>query len=188
MERLHVDEGKGDRMSKIVNEPKNTFPLFVKVREQLEHRALWLYLLVDEARKHGLADDAFAADAVKRCGLYQGAEIVGKSGTKSLKGLKKVLFTKSAQIVFEMEVVECTDDKLSIDFHYCPLVKAWQKQGCTDEEISRLCDLAMCGDRGIGEAHGVELDLPKTIARGDDCCAIRYVRRGGASAPRSDMR
>ena len=34
-------------MSKIVNEPKNTFPLFVKVREQLEHRALWLYLLVD---------------------------------------------------------------------------------------------------------------------------------------------
>ena len=32
MERLHVDEGKGDRMSKIVNEPKNTFPLFVKVR------------------------------------------------------------------------------------------------------------------------------------------------------------
>ena len=91
-------------MSKIVNEPKNTFPLFVKVREQLEHRALWLYLLVDEARKHGLPDDAFAADAVKRCGLYQGAEIVEKSGTKSLKGLKKVLFTKSAQIVFEMKV------------------------------------------------------------------------------------
>ncbi|MEI3230996.1 MAG: hypothetical protein V8S24_06975 [Gordonibacter pamelaeae] len=59
-------------MSKIVNEPKNTFPLFVKVREQLEHRALWLYLLVDEARKHGLPDDAFAADAVKRCGLVPG--------------------------------------------------------------------------------------------------------------------
>lgn len=176
MERLHVDEGKGDRMSKIVNEPKNTFPLFVKVREQLEHRALWLYLLVDEARKHGLADDAFAADAVKRCGLYQGAEIVGKSGTKSLKGLKKVLFTKSAQIVFEMKVVECTDDKLSIDFHYCPLVKAWQKQGCTDEEISNLCDWAMCGDRGIGEAYGCDLDLPKTIARGDDVCHLIYHR------------
>ena len=168
-------------MSKIVNEPKNTFPLFVKVREQLEHRALWLYLLVDEARKHGLPDDAFAADAVKRCGLYQGAEIIEKSGTKSLKGLKKVLFTKSAQIVFEMKVVESTDDKLSIDFHYCPLVKAWQKQGCSDEQIAHLCDLAMCGDRGIGEAHGVELDLPKTIARGDDCCAIRYVRRDGTS-------
>ena len=165
-------------MSRIVNEPKNKFPLFVKVREQLEHRALWMYLLVDEAKKRGL-DDSFAEDAIKRCGLMHGAEHIAKSGTTSLKGLKKVLFTKSAQIVFEMNVVECTDDKLSIDFHYCPLVKAWQKQGCSDEEIARLCDLAMCGDRGIGEAHGVELDLPKTIARGDDCCAIRYIRREG---------
>ncbi|MEG1435872.1 MAG: L-2-amino-thiazoline-4-carboxylic acid hydrolase [Gordonibacter sp.] len=164
-------------MSKIVNEAKNRFPVFVKVREQLEHRALWMYLLVDEARKSGLETDDFAADAIKRCGLHQGADIVAKSGTKSLKGLKKVLFTKSAQIVFEMKVLECTDDVLSIDFHYCPLVKAWQKQGCSDEEISHLCDLAMCGDRGIGEAHGVKLDLPKTIARGDDCCAIRYIRR-----------
>lgn len=164
-------------MSNIVNEPKNTFPLFVKVREQLEHRALWLYLLIDEAEKHGLASDDFAAAAIKRCGLYQGSGIIDQSGTKSLKGLKKVLFTKGAQAIFEMKIVESTDDKLSIDFHYCPLVKAWQKQGCTDEQISHLCDLAMCGDRGIGEAHGVELDLPKTIARGDDCCAIRYVRR-----------
>ena len=47
-------------MSKIVNEPKNTFPLFVKGREQLEHRALWLYLLVDEAEKKGLAADGDA--------------------------------------------------------------------------------------------------------------------------------
>ena len=168
-------------MSQIKNEPSNRNPVICAVREQLEHRALWLYLLCDEAQKKDLAWEDFACDAVRRCGLYQGAEIIEKSGTKSLKGLKKVLFTKSAQIVFEMKVVESTDDKLSIDFHYCPLVKAWQKQGCTDEEISRLCDLAMCGDRGIGEAHGVELDLPKTIARGDDCCAIRYVRRDGAS-------
>ena len=110
--------------------------------------------------------------------MYQGAEIVKKSGTASLKGLKKVLFTKSAQTVFEMKVVECTDDRLSIDFHYCPLVKAWQKQGCSDEQIAHLCDLAMCGDRGHRPgAWRAELDLPKTIARGDDCCAIRYVRR-----------
>ena len=56
------------------------------------------------------------------------------------------------------------------------LVKAWQKQGCTDEEISNLCDWAMCGDRGIGEAYGCDLDLPKTIARGDDVCHLIYHR------------
>lgn len=163
-------------MSRIRNEAKNKFPLFVKVREQLEHRALWLYLLVDEAEKHGLKAEDFAEDAIKRCGLYQGNEIQKISGTKSLKGLRKTLFTRSAQAVFEMKVIEEDDDHLSIDFYYCPLVKAWQKQNASDEQIEKLCDIAMCGDRGIGEAHGVELQLPKTIARGDECCSIRYVR------------
>ena len=40
-----------------------------------------------------------------------------------------------------------------------------------------LCDHAMCGDRGIAESFGCELDLPATIARGDDVCQIRFVRR-----------
>lgn len=61
---------------------------------------------------------------MKRCGLYQGAGLVKKGGTQSLKGLRKTLFTKPAQWMFEMDVKECTDDLLAIDFHYCPLVKA----------------------------------------------------------------
>lgn len=61
---------------------------------------------------------------------------VKKAGTKSLKGLKKTLFTKASRWVFEMDVVESADDKLFLDFHYCPLVKAWQKAGCTDAEIA----------------------------------------------------
>lgn len=40
-----------------------------------------------------------------------------------------------------------------------------------------LCDHAMCGDRGIAQSFGCELDLPQTIARGDDICQIRFVRR-----------
>ena len=72
--------------------------------------------------------------------------------------------------------IDVQDDRFELEFHYCPLVKAWEKQGCTDEEISNLCDWAMCGDRGIGEAYGCELDLPKTIARGDDVCHLIYHR------------
>ena len=88
-----------------------------------------------------------------------------------------MLFTKPAQLVFEMDVLESTDDTLNIDFHYCPLVKAWQKAGCTDEEIATLCDIAMCGDHGIGEAYGAVLDLPKCIAKGDDICSLRYHKK-----------
>ncbi len=172
-------DNKGERMgqSRIVNEPRVKNPLVKAIRELLEHRALWLYLLTDEAAKAGADPAAFAPAAVKRCGLFQGAELVAKGGgTHSLKSLKKGLFGKPAQMVFEMDVKDVQDDRFELEFHYCPLVKAWQKQGCTDEEISNLCDWAMCGDRGIGEAYGCELDLPKTIARGDDVCHLIYHR------------
>ena len=162
----------------IVNEPKLKNPLLMAIREQLEHRALWMYLLCDEAKKKGLNPEEYAPEAIKRCGRYQGALLVEKGGMgKSLKGLKKALFGKAAQWVFEMKILRCTDDHLDIDFHYCPLVKAWQKQGCSDEEIQLLCDHAMCGDRGIAESFGCKLELPKTIAKGDGVCEIRFVRK-----------
>lgn len=164
--------------SVVTNEPRIKNPLIKAIRELLEHRALWLYLLTDEAKKAGADPAVFAPAAVKRCGLFQGAELVAKGGgTKSLKSLKKGLFGKPAQMVFEMDIKDVQDDRFELEFHYCPLVKAWQKQGCTDEEISNLCDWAMCGDRGIGEAYGCSLDLPKTIARGDDVCHLIYHRR-----------
>ena len=59
-------------MSKVKNEAKYKNPLLAAIREQLEHRAYWLYLLCDEAEKHGLKAEYFAPDAIKRCGLYQG--------------------------------------------------------------------------------------------------------------------
>ena len=162
----------------IKNEPKYKNGLLKAIREQLEHRALWMYLLVDEAKKKGLEPEEYAPTAIKRCGLYQGAGLREKAGGgESLKGLKKTLFTKPAQLVFEMDIKNCTDDELEIHFHYCPLVKAWQKAGCTDEQIAMLCDIAMCGDRGIGERYYAELDLPKTIANGDDICHLRYHKK-----------
>ena len=160
------------------NNAKIKNPLIRSIRELLEHRALWMYLLCDEAKKKGLPPEEYAPEAIKRCGIYQGAELRKKAGGgDSLKGLKKTLFSKFAQWVFEMDIKRCTDDNLDIDFHYCPLVKAWQKQGCSDEEIELLCDHAMCGDRGIAESFGCTLQLHKTIAKGDEICEIRFVRR-----------
>ena len=118
-------------MTNIHNEAKIKNPLIVAIREQLEHRALWMYFLCDEARKKGLEPTEYAPAAIRSCGLYQGARFREKGGLgQSLRGLKKALFGKFAQWVFEMDIVQCDDDHLSIDFHYCPLVKAWQKQNC----------------------------------------------------------
>ena len=71
-------------MSKVINEPKYKNKILQAIREQIEHRALWLYL---------------------------------------------------------------------------------------------LCDIAMCGNHGIGECCGSILDLLKCIARGDDIWSLRYHKK-----------
>lgn len=63
-------------MSKIVNEARIKNPVIVKIRELLEHRAFWLYLLTDEAEKRGLDPKDFAPAAVTRCGISQGTELL----------------------------------------------------------------------------------------------------------------
>ena len=161
-------------MVKITNIPKYKNFLVKAIRGTLEHRATWLYLLLKEAGKKGVDWEEIGIPAVRACGLIHGKELVDLSGTSSFKGLKKKLFTKPAQIVFEMKILEADDNSLAIDFGYCPLVAAWQKLGCSDEEISRLCNIAMEGDRGIAESFGGKLELGETIANGNKICQIRF--------------
>lgn len=161
-------------MNEIRNEPRIKNPLVKAIRELLEHRALWLYLLIDEAEKKGIRTEEFASRAINRCGVYQGMNLVKKGKLDNLKGLKKSLFGFIARKVFEMEIIRLSEDELFLNFHYCPLVKAWQKQNCTKKEIEKLCDIAMCGDRGIASQYNAVLELPKTIARGDSICELRF--------------
>ncbi len=164
-------------MSNIKNIPQRKNKLIKAIRGLLEHRATWLYLLLDEAGKRGIDTEEFAKAAVMRCGCFQGDQLTAQAGTKSLRGLKKILFTMPARMVFEMKILACTDDRLDIDFHYCPLVAAWQAQGATDEQIAELCDITMQGDSGIARSFGCELELGDTIAKGFDKCQIRFIRR-----------
>jgi hypothetical protein len=163
-------------MSNIKNYPKHSNKIIKAVRGTLEHRATWLYLLLDEAEKHGISSEDFAKAAIMRCGCFQGDQLIAEAGTRSLKGLKKKLFNLPARMVFEMKILACTDDQLDIDFHYCPLVAAWQSHGVADEQIAKLCDIAMQGDRGIAKSFGCELELGETIAKGYSKCEIKFKR------------
>ena len=79
---------------------------------------------------------------------------------------------------FEMEILESSDKKLSIDFHYCPLVAAWQKLGLPEEDMPALCDIAMDGDRGIISTYPkFSFELGETIAKGDNVCQIRITKQ-----------
>lgn len=69
-------------MSRVKNEPKIKNALITAIREQLEHRAIWLYLLCDEAEKRGLDKKDFGSSRNQTLRLTQGAALVKKAAQK----------------------------------------------------------------------------------------------------------
>ena len=158
----------------IKNNPSDKGKHIDDLRGAIEHRATWFYLLVKEARKRGLDWD-FARDAIRACGQFHGCTRYPKTDDLTVFGPK--FANQNVIDIFEMDVTT-TPDELKIEFHYCPLVSAWQKLGATEEEIEMLCDIAMDGDRGIADAYPpFEFELGKTIAKGDDICQIWFRRK-----------
>lgn len=44
----------------------------------------------------------------------------------------------------------------------------------------------MCGDHGIGKCFDARLELPKAIAKGDDVCALRYIKSSDGQGGRNE--
>jgi hypothetical protein len=140
-------------------------------RAALEHRATWFQLLAEEAEKAGADWEAFARKAIRRCGVFHGNTKFTK--TDDVKALGKQFASELYSKVFEMDVKELSDEKFEVEFHYCPLVAAWQKQTQDEQRIAKLCDVAMDGDRGIVSTFPkFEFELGETIAQGGKGCTI----------------
>ncbi len=141
------------------------------LRGAFEHRATWFYFLIEEARKQGLSLD-FARKAIFNCGCFHGE---GKfPQTEDLKEFTAAFANENVKEIFEMDV-NVTDDELTIEFHYCPLVAAWKKLTDDEELIAELCDIAMEGDRGIASKYDAfEFYLGETIAKGNKVCQVSF--------------
>lgn len=146
-----------------------------QVRGAYGHRAEWLYFL----SKTGLADeqdDGPLHQAIRACGHLHGHRKFGE--TSSLQEFAEVFRSSPAREVFDMQTNVLNDELFEVEFHTCPLVKAWRELGLSDEEVSLLCDIAMDGDRGIIEELGTySFELPETIADGHERCLIRIGKR-----------
>ena len=162
-------------MSKIVNTPVIDEPVINGIRNAIEHRATWFYLLLNEAEKNGADIEKTGRNAIFQCGCFHGRQKLQscKDGN-DLREFMKVFADETGQKVFEMETIHNTEDELSIDFHYCPLVAAWQKFGVSEDRMPLLCDIAMEGDRGIiSQFSSYKFILDGTIAEGNPVCKIR---------------
>ena len=169
-------------MSKITNIAKNVSDDKIQaLRDAFGHRAMWLYYLLDEAKKVGCKNwKDIGYKATFRCGCLQAEYFKTIINGTTLKDFETEFAEPNGngRKIFEMEEVLKTDNEYYLDFHYCPLVEAWQKLGCSDEEIEVLCDIAMNGDRGIASVfNDFEFSLGKTIAQGHNCCEIRFNKK-----------
>ena len=155
----------------IKNNPTITDENILNLRSFIEHRASWMALLLDEARKEGADLEKVGRKAVFRMGEIHGQKF---KEAKNVKEFANKFLPEHIRKVFEMEIANLTDDTLEVHFGYCPLVAAWQKMGLNDETIELYCDIAMDGDRGISSVNGMELTLNGTIAQGKDKCVAVF--------------
>jgi hypothetical protein len=162
-------------MSNIKNETRPTDEIGEVNRAQIEHRATWMGLIYDEMVKAGIDAEPIIRRAIKRCGQIHG-EIIKKrcADPASCSDFRGAFLSELVIKTFDMRPISADADSLSVDFHYCPLVNAWQKLGFDDKTCDLLCDMAMDGDRGIAEVMGLRLELTETIAKGCPHCKLRF--------------
>ena len=165
-------------MTNIKNNAKNTDNEVINgLRSAIEHRATWMGLMMVEAQKEGTEAEKFTRKAIFKCGQFHGDSILDRQVGEGIPNFEKTFLPENTKKIFEMEVKNCDEEKLEVEFSYCPLVEAWMKQGFSSDQIKLMCDCAMDGDRGIAEACGYDFKLGKTISAGDDLCEVNFYKK-----------
>lgn len=161
-------------MSNIKNEPTIQDEEIVALRNAFGQRARWMKLLIDQLKKDGGDWEAKAREAIRTYGVENGERFKGQMCCPCVGELPKFVGAKWARKIFEIDVVEESDEVYEMHFHHCPLITGWEMEGCSEEEIRCLCDIAMDGDRGMADGVGVDFYLGKKIAEGHDYCELRF--------------
>ena len=141
------------------------------VRSAIEDRATYLYFLLKEMEAAVGPEEAerLASRAIYQYGQTKGQRM-GSLDTPA--DFIAHQMRPGRQEIFDKEAIEAGEARGEIRFHYCPLVNAWKRLGATPEELARLCDIAMQGDHGMLSHTPMALELPHSIARGDDYCQL----------------
>jgi len=157
------------------NEPKYTDFTTLQIRGAVEHRATWMALLLEEARKGNMDFEKIGRAAIRKCGNIHAATYKAQcEDPTSAADFATAFFHEQGSKNMEITVLEKDHDHAIAEFNQCPLVQAWEKLGYEGKDLELLCDIAMDGDRGIAESMGLKLDIEKTIAKGDGVCRLHF--------------
>lgn len=147
-------------------------------RAQIEHRATWMALIYQEVEKAGLNPEEIFRTAIRNCGKIHGRKLLDSGvNLHDVNSFSNLFFNETGVKTFDMDNITSTNDEAFVQFHYCALVEAWKKLGLSDELISKLCDIAMEGDRGIADVMGLNLVIDGTIAEKCPACKLHFAKK-----------
>lgn len=138
-------------------------------------RAQWFYLMLQEAKKHGIDPDEFCKATIYAFGVERGRKYGVCEGNPGK--MAEMLYNSNGQDVFDMELAEKTDERGVLRFHHCPLAATWRSMGLPEDEVAELCRLACYSDFARADSAGVDLEFGARIARGDDTCDLIFTPR-----------
>jgi len=157
------------------NQPQQTDFTTMQIRGAVEHRATWMALILDQAKKQGIDFEKAGRDAIRKCGHIHAETYKAQcEDPTSAADFAKAFFHEQGSKTMEITVVESDKDHVVAEFKQCPLVQAWEKLGYEGKDLELLCDIAMDGDRGIADGMGLKLEIEKTIAKGDCVCRLCF--------------
>lgn len=144
-------------------------PFFVDLRDR------WLIRLAKEL-------DAMGEDAdgvLTEVGWYDGVELAGKIGPMSgADEMVRFLTPEGPGMeLYQNEREEMTPDRAVLIGHNCSGIEEWFEMGLTAEDRARMCDVLTNRDRGLAHSWGFDLELDKSIARGDPICRLIFTRK-----------
>ncbi len=141
-----------------------------RVRETIKDRATWFALLYRSFSKllPPKETELAAREAIHEFGKLKGK----KDGRKiSPEEWVEKHMSKGSGEVFESQILK-EKDYSEQRMTFCPLIEAWKELGCSREEIDLFCDIAMEGDRGRADYHGIPYEIRERLGKGDSFCRL----------------
>lgn len=141
-----------------------------KIRAAIKDRATWFALLYRNFKEAFPEQDV---ERLARRAIYEFGRLKARKDPPdfSPRAWVEKHVEKGSYLVFDSDV-EVREDRSIQKMKYCALVEAWKEMGCSPEEIDKFCDIAMEGDRGRADAHGVRMALDERIGKGDLYCKL----------------
>ena len=146
-----------------------------KIRTAIKDRATWFALLYRSFKTEFPEEDV---ERLARKAIFEFGHLKARKDPENFSPRAWVErhVEKGSSVVFDSDV-EFREDSALQKMKYCALVEAWKELDCSPEEIKLFCDIAMEGDRGRADAHGVRMELNETIGKGDLFCHLEIFEK-----------